>query len=151
MLFLRLPSRASSGARSFTARVEYEATLVERRLDRREPGAPDAPAVAPLDPKTRRLELAGGHQFDFQSAPLRAWLNEHELRREPGENEVDFARRAFLAVRKGIEYFEGEKSRAPGVAGLRGRQVRLRRHHGRLRRGPPRQRHPGAGPLRSRW
>ena len=108
MLYVRIPALGQQSRQNFTADVEYEATLLERRLDRREPGAPDAPAVAPLDAKTRRLELASGHQFDYQAAPTRAWLNEHELRREPEENEVDFARRAFLAVRKGIQHFEGE-------------------------------------------
>ena len=67
------------------------------------------PAVAPLDAKTRSLELVSGHQFDYQAAPTRAWLNEHELHRGPEENEVDFARRAFLAVRKGITHFEGKE------------------------------------------
>ena len=72
------------------------------------PALADAPAVAPLDPKTRRLELASV-TIRPQSAPFQAWLDEQELRREPGENEVDFARRAFLAVRKGIKYVEGEE------------------------------------------
>src|SRR5581483_5498973 len=50
-----------------------------------------------------------GHQFDYQSAPFRAWLDEHDLRRKPEEDEVDFARRAFLVVRKGIKHYEGDK------------------------------------------
>jgi hypothetical protein len=109
MLFARLPSVGQQWRQNFTARVENEATLLERRLERREPDAPEAPAVAPLDPKTRRLELTDGHQFDYQSEPFQAWLDKHELHREPKENEIDFARRAFLAVRKGITHFEGVK------------------------------------------
>jgi hypothetical protein len=85
------------------ARDEYEAILPERRLDLRKPD------VAPPDPKTRRLELANGPQFDDQYAPFRAWLDEHELRREPMANEFDFVRSALLAVSKEIKHFEGEK------------------------------------------
>jgi transglutaminase-like putative cysteine protease len=94
--------------RDVKVRIETEATLLERKLERREPGAPPAPAVAPLDPRTRRLELANFHQFEYQTATFRAWLNEHKLRREPGESDIDLARRAFLAVRKNLKHYEGE-------------------------------------------
>ena len=107
MLYVRIPPVGPRGRQELSARVEYEATLLDRRLDRREPGDPEPPAVAPLDPKTRRLELANGHQFDYQSAPFRAWLDAQQLQRGPMEDEVEYARRAFLVVRKGIKHYEG--------------------------------------------
>ena len=42
MLFLRVPVAGPQWRQDFTARIEYEATLVERRLEHREPGAPRA-------------------------------------------------------------------------------------------------------------
>lgn len=109
MLYARFPAVGQKWRKDVSAHVAYEATLIERRLEARGPGAADAPAVAPLDPKSRRLELANVRHFDYQSAPFRAWLDERGLRRRPEENPVDFARRAFLVVRKGITHDEGEK------------------------------------------
>ena len=107
LLVARVPAAGRQWRQDVTVLAEYEATLVERRLERREPGGPAAPAVAPLDPKARRLGLAGGHQFDYQAGPFRAWLDERGLRRGDKEGEVEFARRAFVAVRTGIKHFEG--------------------------------------------
>ncbi len=106
--YVRLPAAGPKGGQEVTLHVDYEATLLERRLEHREPDALNAPVVAPLDAKTRRLELENTRHFDYKSAPFRDWLDKHELRREKGENEVDCARRAFVAVRKGITHFEGE-------------------------------------------
>ena len=108
MLVTRMPSVGQQWRQGVKLRVDCEATLLERRLEKREPGTPAPPAVAPLDARTRRLELANFHQFEYQSAPFRAWLNEHKLRREPGENDVDLARRAFLVVRKELKHSEGD-------------------------------------------
>ena len=70
MLYVRIPALGPQWRQNFTADVDYEATLLERQLERLEPALPNVPAVAPLDAKTRRLELASGHQFDYQSAPF---------------------------------------------------------------------------------
>ncbi len=107
--YVRIPAVGNKGGQEVALRVDYEAILLERRLEAREADAPTAPAVAPLDAKTRRLELANGHHFDYRSPHFAAWLDENKLHREKTENEVDFARRAFLVVRKGIQHFEGEK------------------------------------------
>ena len=107
LLFVRMPSEGQRWRQNASIRVEYEATLLERKLESQEPGGPAAPIVAPLDARTRRLELAAGHQFDFQAPSFRNWLKEKDLRRSSGENEVDFARKAFLAVRKGFNHYEG--------------------------------------------
>jgi transglutaminase-like putative cysteine protease len=95
------------GRQNLSVRLEYEATLLARQLERRDPDDPAAPPVPTLDPKTRRRELASAHPFDHKSAPFQAWLDDRKLRREPGEDEVDFARRSFAVLRKGLSHHEG--------------------------------------------
>ncbi len=107
MLFVRVPSQGEIWSKNIAVRVKYEATLIGRKLEPREPGSPAGPPVPPLESITRRLELSGGHQFDYQAEPFRAWLKENDLRRQPRESEVDFARKVYLAVRKKLKHFEG--------------------------------------------
>ncbi len=110
MFFVRIPSEGPLWSKNIAVRVEYEAILIERKLEPREPGATDpskAPAAPTLDPLTRRLELLAGHQFDHQSPSFRNWLKDNDLRRVQGENEVDFARKAYLVVRKKLKHYEG--------------------------------------------
>jgi len=92
VLFTRIPVKGSNGLDGLTIRVEYEANLVARRLVRREPGTKVAPLATPLPQKERRLSLAAGRQFDFQSPSFQGWLDAHKLRRESKEGEIDFAR-----------------------------------------------------------
>ncbi len=107
MILTRIPSLGEQWRRGVKARADYEATLLERRLEPLEPGDPPPTAVASLDARSRRFWLASGHQFDFNTPRFKAWLTENQLRREPAENEVDFARKAFLAVRHGFTHYEG--------------------------------------------
>jgi transglutaminase-like putative cysteine protease len=107
ILYAQIPSVGEQWRRNVKARVEYEATLIERRLERKEADAPAPPAVPPLDVKTRRFLLANSHQFDYNEPKFKAWLEENKLRRLPDESEVDFARKAFLAVRQGFKHTEG--------------------------------------------
>ena len=103
LLMTRLPAREAEIRDRLTVRVEYEATLLCRRLERREPGATPGPAVAPLGPKDRREALASSHHFDFETPGFRRWLEDRKLRRDRDENEVDFARRVFLEIRRGFK------------------------------------------------
>jgi transglutaminase-like putative cysteine protease len=107
LLFERMPAAGDQRGPTFRLHSDYEATLIGRRLDRREHGGPNPPAIAPLDPKTRRLELKGGHPFDYASPAFRDWLKAQGLDRQPEEDAVDFARRAFLAVCRRITHYEG--------------------------------------------
>jgi hypothetical protein len=100
VLFARIPVKGSKARDGLTLRVEYEANLLSRRLVPRQPGTKSATPTAPLPQKERRLALAEGHQFDFQSPPFQGWLDGHKLRREPDEGEVDFARRVFLEIKR---------------------------------------------------
>ncbi len=108
ILFTKIPSQGQDWRKNVKLRVDYEATLLERRLERREPGDPEPPTVPALDPRVKRLMLSSGHQFDFNSPRFKAWLVENKLRREPSESEIDFARKAFLAVRHGFTHDEGD-------------------------------------------
>ncbi len=99
VLFARVPVKGTKGRDGLTVRVEYEASLLARRLVPRPPGTKSAAPVAPLPQKERRLALAEGHQFDFQSSPFQSWLDAHKLKREPKEGEIDYARRVFLKMK----------------------------------------------------
>jgi Transglutaminase-like superfamily len=99
VLLAHVPVKGTKGRDALTIRVEYEATLRVRRLERREPGTPAA-AVTLLSQRERRPALVGGHQFDFESPAFQSWLDEHQLRRRSGEEDVDFARRVFVEIKK---------------------------------------------------
>jgi hypothetical protein len=99
LLVTRVAAQGTKWRDGMTVRVEYEATLRERRLERLEPDAPAPPAVPPLAASERRLALAAGHQFDFEAPAFQRWLDAETLRRRPEESDVDFARRAFLVIK----------------------------------------------------
>ena len=107
VLFTKILVKGSKGRNGVTVRVEYEANLLARRLVRRQPGPEAARLVAPLPQKERRLALAEGRQFDFQSPSFQGWLDAHKLRREPKEGEIDFARRVFLEIKSAFQCVHG--------------------------------------------
>jgi hypothetical protein len=97
----------AEGRDQVTIRIEYEANLRARRLVRRASGAKPAPPLRPISPNERRLALAAGHQFDFRSESFQSWLDAREMRRGPNEGEIDFARRAFLYLKREFQHIEG--------------------------------------------
>jgi hypothetical protein len=103
VLFARVPVRDAKQRHALTIRVDYEATLLARKLVRRQPGKV-VPQVAPLNAETRRLALAKSDLFDFDSPAFQRWLDEHRLRRDPKEAEIDFARRAFTEIKDVFKY-----------------------------------------------
>ena len=107
MLVAQVMATDSQWRKGVSTRVDYEATLLERQLERLEPGAPEPPAVADLGPAERRQWLESSHQFDHRAASFQTWLDKYKLRREPGEDPVDFARKVFLVVRKEVKHYEG--------------------------------------------
>jgi hypothetical protein len=90
-------------------RVSYEATLLGRKLVERKPGEALAP-IAGLDARSRRLALTDASPFDFRSQPFQEWLADHKLRRSPNEDEIEFARRVFLELKKGSKFGANEKA-----------------------------------------
>ena len=107
LLLARVPAQGAKWRDSLLVRVRYEAILLERRLERREVGTSRSALVGPIASKERRFALAGGRQFDFESEVFQGWLDGHKLRRGTGEAEVDFARRAFLEIKKEFQYVDG--------------------------------------------
>jgi hypothetical protein len=107
VLFARVPVRDAKLRSGLTIRIECEATLLARKLVRRKPGMV-VPPVAPLKAETRRLALANGGLFDFESPAFQRWLDAHKLRRDPKETEIDFARRAFGELKDVFKYTYNE-------------------------------------------
>lgn len=103
LLVARVPGDAPSAQNGLDILVEYEATLVARKLAKLRPGDPH-PEIASLDPKTRRTELAAGRSMDFGSKLFQKWLDDRGLRRKASESDVDFARRVFLQVKSEFQY-----------------------------------------------
>ncbi len=118
VIFTRILVDDETGRHGLTVRIDCEATLIERALEPLdvETGRPSVPA---LDPRSRKLALASTRDCDHQSPAFRAWLDRHQLRRKPEENDVDYARRAFVAVRQAIQHVEGPnlERTASGVCG----------------------------------
>ncbi len=103
LLSTRVPVQGAKWRQGLTVRVVYEATLFERHLEPRKPESPAPAAVTPPGQKERRSALAEGHQFDFSAPAFQAWLDGRSLRRAPEEEEVDFARRVFVEIKRGYQ------------------------------------------------
>jgi transglutaminase-like putative cysteine protease len=108
LLVGKLVVQDENARHNLTARVEYQLTLQGRKLEPHDPDEPIRPAVPALDAKVRRMALESTRAFDHRTESFRSWLVAHDLRRDSDEDPVDFARRAFLVVRKGIKHYEGE-------------------------------------------
>ena len=108
LLMTRVPAQDAPVRDRLTVRVDFEATLLGRRLEKLEPGSPRPATVAPINPKEKRDALATSRHFDFESPTFRKWLDERKLRRDSGEGDIDFARRAFLEIKKGYGFANAE-------------------------------------------
>ncbi len=85
---------------SFRAEAEYEVTITRRTLESGDPSAP----VRRLTPAERSVYLAATTHFDFSSSKFQGWLRKQELRRKPGERDLDFAHRALATLVKTHTY-----------------------------------------------
>jgi transglutaminase-like putative cysteine protease len=99
----RLAPSSEEWKHSFKGEAQYRATLYSRRLVERSPGEP-APEVRGPSDAERRHSLAETESLDFSSDAFRAWLKKHRLHERRKENDVDFARRAFLAITRSMTY-----------------------------------------------
>jgi transglutaminase-like putative cysteine protease len=106
----RIRAESPEQEKNLEVRLEYQATLWSRRLVRsplragsRARGV-EAVSVPPLDEGERRAALAAGGLFDLTSEAFRRWRDEEEMHRGPKEGEIDFARRVFLAIKRGFTY-----------------------------------------------
>jgi transglutaminase-like putative cysteine protease len=94
---------ARSKATTFVARWRARLGLYARHLVPLAAGdTPDV--VAPLTAAEWRRATDTGGAFDLRGAGVDAWLAARHLRRDRDEPDVEYARRAFAAVRQGITY-----------------------------------------------
>src|SRR5262249_17513252 len=91
--------RPAATERTFSVKIQYEATLLERRLTAR--GAAGAPA---LDAKAREGYLAPTQGYDFKSAEFGQWLDRTGLRRGQAEEPLAFAQRAYVTLGEKFGY-----------------------------------------------
>ncbi len=108
LLTARVPAEGWEQRFVVSARAEYRATLMGRRLMVRQPGEP-APDVPPLKADERRAALTRSKTFDFDSPAFRKWLDAEHLSREASEGQVDYARRVFLVIKRKFAYEFAEK------------------------------------------
>jgi hypothetical protein len=110
----RLPVKGADLEKGFEWTVTYEATLRSRRLKPLESG--DKPNVPDLPERERKAYLTPAGDMNYEAEGFRAWLRDNNLTREEGESEIEYARRAFLALRGKLKYkFGGEMDRTCGV------------------------------------
>jgi transglutaminase-like putative cysteine protease len=97
--------KAETEAQKTTAKivVKTEATIMSRRLVPLSPGA-NAPKVPPLDEVERKAFLAATPRLNYEDSEFQKWLDTNKLRKQKKESEVDFAKRAFLAIKQTMKY-----------------------------------------------
>lgn len=83
--------------------ITYEATLYSRILKTLGPDE-SAPPIVPLRPQDQKNYLASRGDIDHTSAAFTAWLAKNKLKRDKGESDLDFARRAYLFLKNQFEY-----------------------------------------------
>jgi hypothetical protein len=103
ILAARVPVRDASLQSGITIKVHYKARLFSRNLVANSEQA-DPAAVAPLAANVRRAALAEWGLIDFHSKEFQTWLDAQDLRRQKDESDLDFARRAFLHIKKHYSY-----------------------------------------------
>jgi cathepsin L len=99
-LVARVPGH---GGHRLEVELHYHALLAYRQLVPLAEGA-TPPKVAPLSPEVRRHNLMAQDDVDYEAPAFQHWLTQHDLRRRPGESEIDFARRAFLFISTWLRY-----------------------------------------------
>lgn len=92
---------AHASYQRFTATFEF--TLTSRHLVERSEGGSYLPAP-PLTAAEKACCLAKDASLDFDSHEFQTWLARHHLRRRPGEDDVDFARRAFRQIAESLRF-----------------------------------------------
>jgi transglutaminase-like putative cysteine protease len=103
VLGARLPVTDLKDQQRLTVQAGYQATLVARRLVPLVPGM-RLPPVAPLPPAERLRALVSGDLMDYEARPFQKWLDAEGLRARPGEGELAFAHRVYLAIRAHFQY-----------------------------------------------
>lgn len=103
LLLAKVPVRSKAHELRLEIEVEYEATLLARRLVPRSPDERYPPVVS-LGRKERELALAATGLFDFDSKEARRWISRSNLARQEGEGDIELARRVFLQITRNFGY-----------------------------------------------
>ena len=103
MLTALVPADGWEQRYQISAKAEYRATLMSRRLALRDAGEQGTEPNPPR-PEERRAALVQSKTYDFDSPGFRKWLDSQSLRRDPQEGQVDYARRVFQAIKQGFSY-----------------------------------------------
>ncbi|HEX4142086.1 MAG TPA: transglutaminase-like domain-containing protein [Pirellulales bacterium] len=103
LLRSQIPVTNGSLRHALSGRVEFQATLYSRTLVRREPGQSYPPAEK-LSQFERQCALAETPTLDFSNETFQRWLRAKDLRKKPGEADLDFGRRVFLAITRSYRY-----------------------------------------------
>src|SRR5260370_24410649 len=101
MMLARLPAKGRE--KEITVRVRYQATLRARDLVPVKRGK-TPPTVAPLPDPIRQVLVETGGDFDWKAEPVQKRVREHPRGPRPGESDVDFARRVFVAIKRNFSY-----------------------------------------------
>jgi hypothetical protein len=103
LLMARVPITNTDLLTAVPIQVSYEATLRSRRLNALPPDAkPMNPPI--LSPEDRKFYLAEHGQIDFRQAAFKKWLQGEKLVRSSDQDDLEFARRAFLRIRSQMTY-----------------------------------------------
>jgi hypothetical protein len=96
-------SAANSRAHGIMIQAKYQATLRSRELVPLKSGETGL-RVSPLSEKAREFDLHLGGDFDWKSESVQKWVREHQLHRDKGESDIDFARRVFVTIKRNFAY-----------------------------------------------
>jgi transglutaminase-like putative cysteine protease len=100
---ITLPVESGSRRHQLDVTVVYRATLHARELvDRDVDKSYLAPTI--LADHEREFSLAATELMNFTESRFQLWLDEHKLRRRPGEDTVDFAERVFRHLCQTMKY-----------------------------------------------
>ena len=111
----RVPANTPQLAKSITIRMNIQADLIARHLVELK-GDEKPPKVAALTDQEKKAALLSHGMIDLKDAQFSKWLDKHELRRGKEETDLDFARRAFLVIKKNFTYeYNSKMDRLTGV------------------------------------
>ncbi|HEY1786311.1 MAG TPA: transglutaminase-like domain-containing protein [Pirellulales bacterium] len=103
LLHSQIPVYEPSLQHALRGRVEFQTTLYSRTLVRREPGESYPPAER-ISERERQSSLAETPTLDLSSETFQRWLRAKGLHKKPGEGDLDFGRRVFLAITHAYQY-----------------------------------------------
>lgn len=83
-----------------TATVTYKAAMLQRKLV---PGKPARP-IEELSAAERKLTTMPTVTCNYRDEAVQKWIADHDLKKRPDENDLQFAARVFETVQKSLTY-----------------------------------------------